>query len=51
LTLAPDSFVAHFDDARGVFVVHVIDVSRADAIREEHRRQYRRDIAPLFPDE
>jgi multisubunit Na+/H+ antiporter MnhE subunit len=50
LTFAPDSFVVHLDEARRVFVVHVLDLSRADAIRRDHARQYRRDIAPLFPE-
>jgi multisubunit Na+/H+ antiporter MnhE subunit len=49
LTFAPDSFVVHFDEDRQLFVVHVLDLARADAIRRTHVRQYRRDIAPLFP--
>jgi multisubunit Na+/H+ antiporter MnhE subunit len=49
LTLAPDSFVVHFDEARQLFVVHVLDRDRDEIIRRDHRAQYRRDIAPLFP--
>ena len=46
---APDEYPVHVDDARHVMIVHLIDASEPDAVRERHataRARWQRHVVP-----
>ncbi len=48
-TLAPGEFLVDVDWRRGVLLVHVLDASDPDAVRERHARFYERYQRAVFP--
>jgi multisubunit Na+/H+ antiporter MnhE subunit len=46
---APDEVPVDIDDARDVLIVHLIDASDPDAVRERHRRAYERAQRKAVP--
>jgi len=46
---APDEYPVDVDDERGVLVVHLVDASDADAVRERHRLARERTQRHLVP--
>ncbi|MBD0329849.1 MAG: Na+/H+ antiporter subunit E [Thermoleophilia bacterium] len=48
-TLAPGEFLVDVDWRRGVMLVHVLDASEPDAVRERYARFYERYQRPVLP--
>ena len=48
-TLSPGEVLVDIDHERGVMLVHVIDASDPEAIRERHEEFYRRHQRGVFP--
>jgi multisubunit Na+/H+ antiporter MnhE subunit len=46
---APDEFPVEVDDDRGVLLVHVLDATDPDAVRERHRRAHERRQRKVVP--
>lgn len=46
---APDEVPVDVDDERDVLIVHLIDASDPDAVRERHRRAYERTQSKVVP--
>ena len=40
---APDEVTVDIDEERDVLIVHLVDASDPDAVRDRHRRTYERD--------
>ena len=48
-TLSPGTVLVDVDHERGVMLLHVIDASDSQAVRDEHRRFYERAQRGVFP--
>lgn len=48
-TLSPGAFLVDVDRERGVMLIHVIDASDPEAVREQHQQFYRRYQRRVFP--
>lgn len=48
-TLSPGAFLVDVDRERGVMLIHVIDASDPEAVREDHQEFYRRYQRRVFP--
>lgn len=48
-TLSPGTFLVDVDWERGVMLIHSIDASDPDAVRESHQAFYRRHQRRVFP--
>lgn len=48
-TLSPGAFLVDVDRERGVMLIHVIDASDPEAVREHHQQFYRRYQRKVFP--
>lgn len=48
-TLSPGAFLVDVDRERGVMIIHVIDASDPEAVREHHQEFYRRYQRRVFP--
>lgn len=46
---APDEYPVDVDDERAVLIVHLVDASDPDAVRERHRRTHERTLRHLVP--
>ena len=46
---APDEYPVDVDDERGVLIVHLVDASDPDAVRERHHRVHERSLRHLVP--
>lgn len=46
---APDEYPVDVDDERGVLIVHLVDASDPDAVRERHRQAHERTLRHLVP--
>lgn len=49
LTVSPGEVLVEIDWARRCMMIHVVDASDPDSIREQHRRLYRRYQRRVFP--
>lgn len=49
LTISPGEVLVDVDRERGVMLIHVIDATEPEAIRERHRRFYQRYQKRVFP--
>lgn len=48
-TLSPGTFLVDVDERRGVMLIHTIDASEPDRVRQQHQRFYSRYQKKLFP--
>jgi len=46
---APDEYPVDVDEERGVLLVHLVDASDPDAVRERHRLAYERQQSKVVP--